>query len=146
MDAPTTLSLGQVAANLAPAFAAGFAVQQCLQIVDSLASWDQMKPDKKRGIMGIISLLLGFVFSLAGLHVLTGILGNTYTPEYPNLWKAADILVSALVISAGTEGFNSVMKFLSYQKESAKADAAGKKAGAANTPAPATAGALALVK
>ena len=56
-----------------------------------------------------------------------------------------DILVSALVISAGTEGFNSIMKFASYQKESAKADAAVKKAAAANTPKPDTPGALAMV-
>jgi hypothetical protein len=56
-----------------------------------------------------------------------------------------DIGISALIVSAGTEGFNSIMKFLSYQKEAAKATAAVKKAVAAATTAPETKGALTLV-
>ena len=137
MEASTSLSVSQVVANLAPAFTAGFAVQQCLQIIDALASWDQMKPDKKKGIMGLISLILGLAFSLAGLRVL-GVMA-------PKFSRVVDIVVSALVISAGTEGFNSIMKFLSYQKETAKADAAVKKAVAATTAVPTTPGALSLV-
>src|SRR5262249_38729687 len=113
MQAQTTLTLGQLVANLSPAFVAGFAVQQCLQIVDALASWDQMKPDKKKGIMGIISLILGGLCAWAGMRVLAAI-----APSFKvSVW--IDVIVSALVISAGTEGFNSIMKFLSYQKESA---------------------------
>ena len=144
METSTTLSLSQVASNLAPAFVAGFAVQQCLQIVDSVASWDLMKPDKKKGIMGIISFALGMGFSVAGLRILANIAPH-FVSTYPGLWKVADIAVSALFISAGTEGFNSIMKFLSYQKETAKAGAAVSKAAAANTPAPDKPGALAMV-
>jgi hypothetical protein len=139
MEISTTLSLAQIASNLAPAFAAGFAVQQCLQVVDAVASWDQMKPDKKKGIMGLISLVLGALLAVSGLRVLIAI-----APNHP-ISAPIDILVSALVISAGTEGFNSIMKFLSYQKESAKADAAVKKAAAANTPQPDKVGAPAMV-
>jgi hypothetical protein len=33
---------------------------------------------------------------------------------------AADVLMTGLVLSAGTEGFNSIMKFMGYAKENAK--------------------------
>lgn len=145
MDNPTTLQLSQVAANLAPAFAAGFAVQQGIHIVDSLADWEKMNPNRKKGIMGLISLALGVLFSLAGLSVLSAVVPPGTNAANSMLWKIADVAISALVISAGTEGFNSVMKFLSYHKESAKADAAVKKAGAAKTAAPTDDGALSLV-
>jgi hypothetical protein len=32
-----------------------------------------------------------------------------------------DVLVTGLVVSGGTEGFNSIMKFLGYKKEEKKA-------------------------
>jgi hypothetical protein len=35
-----------------------------------------------------------------------------------------DFLVTALIISAGTEGFNSLLKLLGYAKETKKGDAA----------------------
>lgn len=35
----------------------------------------------------------------------------------------ADVIVTALVLSAGTEGFNSILKFLGYSKEDKKAQA-----------------------
>jgi hypothetical protein len=34
-----------------------------------------------------------------------------------------DVIVTALVLSAGTEGFNSILKFLGYAKEDKKAQA-----------------------
>ena len=145
MDNSTTLQLSQVVANLAPPFAAGFAVQQGLHIADSLFQWEKMNPDTKKGVMGLISLALGVLFSRAGLSVLGAIVPLGTGAAHSMLWKIADVAISALVISAGTEGFNSVMKFLSYQKESAKAAAAVKKAGAANTTAPTKPGALDLV-
>jgi len=103
-----------------------------------------MKPDRKKGIMGIISLALGIGFSLAGLRILATIAPNFAAPDR-SLWKVVDIAISALFISAGTEGFNSIMKFLSYQKETAKAGAAVSKAAAANTPASDKPGALTMV-
>ena len=141
MEASTALSLGEVAVNLGPAFAAGFAVQQFLQILDPVVSKVVETPDNKKAILGLISFGLGVVFSLSGLRILAAIAPNRA------IWVPADVVVSALFISAGTEGFNSIMKFLSYQKESAKANAAVKKAAAVDTAVPdATAtGALSLV-
>jgi hypothetical protein len=40
--------------------------------------------------------------------------------------KSLDMFVTGLVISGGTEGFNSIMKFLSYKKEEKKIDAVAK--------------------
>jgi hypothetical protein len=45
---------------------------------------------------------------------------------YPRL----DVFVTALILSAGTEGFNSIMKFLGYAKEGKKAEAAGARSSA----------------
>jgi hypothetical protein len=150
MDANLSQTIAKVTVALAPAFACGFAVQQALQIIDPLVSRpDAMnKPDSgnlKRAVMGLISLMMGAL--IAGL-------GKVDVVEA--LSKAADggsltlpiwlgISVNALIISAGTEGFNSIMKFLSYQKESAKADAAVKKADAATKEMPDGKGALDLV-
>jgi hypothetical protein len=39
-----------------------------------------------------------------------------------------DVIVTALIVSAGTEGFNSIMKFLGYAKEDKKADTVEKQA------------------
>jgi len=150
MDVSLPQTIAKVTVALAPAFACGFAVQQALQIIDPLVSKPQMigKPDGanlKRAIMGLISLTLG---------VLIAYLGNVEVIQ--PLSKAADsgsltlpgwlgISVNALIISAGTEGFNSIMKFLSYQKEAAKSDAAVKKADAAAKQVPEGKGALNLV-
>jgi hypothetical protein len=38
-----------------------------------------------------------------------------------------DVLISALVLSAGTEGVNSILKFFKYSKEDKKATAASKE-------------------
>ena len=102
---------------LAPAFAAGFAVQQGLQILDSLFKLDDhITPVRKTALAGIVSMGLGLAFALPanGIHVLKA-MAITTTP-YPN-W--IDSLVSALVISGGTEGFNSIMKFMGYKKDAA---------------------------
>jgi hypothetical protein len=102
---------------LGPAFAAGFAVQQLLEILDPLL--DKITKDKKL-LLGIVSLIVGLVLSFgAGLRVLEP-LGSTAS----TFW---DAIVTGLVVSAGTEGFNSIMKFLGYTKEKQKADAAEKQ-------------------
>ena len=117
---------------LGPAFAAGFAVQQLLEILDPLfdplskkiiEKIKMIQPigvvDKKI-VLGIISLILGFVLTIgAGLRVLR-----------PFLIIRADFLdtiVTALIISAGTEGFNSIMKFLVYAKENKKSETTERK-------------------
>jgi len=146
MDASLAQSnLSQTIANvtvaLAPAFATGFAVQQALQIIDPLISKDGAA---KQAITGMISLTLGLLIAGFGDVLVIGPLvkaaGSSITVKS---W--IDMPVSALIISAGTEGFNSIMKFLSYQKEAAKSDAALKKADAASKPLPQGKGALGLV-
>jgi hypothetical protein len=56
---------------------------------------------------------------LGGLRVLEP-LGATTSATW-------DALVTGLIVSAGTEGFNAIMKFLGYSKEKQKADAAEKQ-------------------
>ena len=106
--------------SLGPAFAAGLAVQQFLELTDRFI--DQFlkligeplgtKIDKKL-VMGLISLFLGLLITIgAGLRVLAplGIQGGDIT----------DVFVTSLVVSSGTESFNSILKFLGYAKEGRK--------------------------
>jgi hypothetical protein len=103
---------------LGPVLAAGFAVQQLLEILNPLVERFTGDNEKaKKMYLGIVSLLLGFGLSFgAGLQVLTA-LGS----PAPYL---VDGVVSGLIISGGTEGINSIMKFLGYTKEKEKANAA----------------------
>ncbi len=136
LTAPQTIA--KVAVALAPAFACGFAVQQALQIVDPLI---KAQGNAKRAVTGGISLVLGAVVALCGhLYILQSLMqataDNTASANSVKISCWIDVIVSALIISAGTEGFNSIMKFLSYQKEAAKADAGVKNVTAANMIAP----------
>ncbi len=113
---------------LAPVFAAGLAVQQFLEILTSVLDLGQRAAFEKhkKAILGLASLTLGLVFaSSSSLRVLkplfTGVVTDPVTiPTY------LDYIVTALVISAGTEGVNSILKFLKYKKEETKGDAAAK--------------------
>ena len=120
-DASVTLNVSNVVAALAPAFAAGFAVQQGLQILDSFVDMEKIAPAKKTGLAGLVSLALGVVFATHGITVLSA-LSNTKYPAW------VDVIVSALVISGGTEGFNSIMKFMGYKKDAAGVDSGQKNA------------------
>lgn len=101
---------------LAPAFATGFAVQQFLEILDPLIEKIIWASGKKL-ILGIVSLIMGLMLAIgAGLRVL-----NPLGVSNADTW---DIIVTGLVISAGTEGFNSIMKFLGYSKDRQKGEAA----------------------
>ena len=102
---------------LGPAFAAGFAVQQLLEILDPVVG--KIKADKKL-VLGIASLVVGLVLAFgAGLRVLRP-LGVADVNYY------LDVIVTALIISAGTEGFNSIIKFLGYTKDKRGKDAGAK--------------------
>jgi hypothetical protein len=94
----------------------------------------------------LISLALGALIAVYGKVDVVKALSTAISDKTPLVlpWLLS-ISVNALIISAGTEGFNSVMKFLSYQKESAKSDAAVKKADAAAKQVPDGKGALGLV-
>ncbi|MEA3548417.1 MAG: hypothetical protein U9R66_12225 [Thermodesulfobacteriota bacterium] len=91
-----------------PIFAAGFAVQQFTEILSPL-----FKKWKNQTVTSLFSLLLGFILAFWGnLRILEPLCyeGNEF-------W---DIFVTALVISAGTEGINSIIKFLGYAKADKK--------------------------
>jgi hypothetical protein len=102
---------------LGPAFAAGFAVQRLLEILDPLLEKIPLVKKYKKIILGIVSLIIGLILAFGvGLRVLR-----------PLGVVNADVLdgaVTALIVSAGTEGFNSILKFLGYTKENTKTIAA----------------------
>src|SRR5689334_6475970 len=88
---------------LAPVFAAGLGIQQLGELLDPIV--DKVASNSKRVVLAVISLALGLVVAFgAKLHVLA-ILGA----------RDDDILnplVTGLIISGGTEGINSILKFL----------------------------------
>ena len=115
---------------LAPIFAAGFAVQQLLELIDPIIASGVKAPATKKVVVGIISLGIGLLLSGFGdfrvLTVLFKASSGSSTWNHPWL----DGLVTGLILSAGTEGFNSIMKFLGYAKEGKKAEAAAAKTSA----------------
>ena len=106
---------------LGPAFGAGFAVQRALEILGSILDLISTRwagaTRLKAVTLGLVSFGIGWALAAwAGISVL-----NPLTdPDPPRIW---DILVTALVVSAGTEGLNSILKFLQYQKEEQKGEA-----------------------
>jgi|SRR5215467_4190721 len=114
---------------LGPAFATGFALQRALDILDdpiaaligrggASASSQEVIRWKKYATSGI-SLGAGLLVAIfGGMHVL-GPLGFYSGNPSAGIWWL-DVAVTGLIISAGTEGFNSIMKFLGYSKENAK--------------------------
>lgn len=102
---------------LLPVLAAGFAVQRLLEILDPVVV-RLGGEEKKRHYLGLLSLIAGLTVAFrAHLQVLLNLGISTGGFEY------LDYLVSGLIISAGTEGVNSILKFLSYKKEEKKEEA-----------------------
>jgi hypothetical protein len=94
---------------LAPAFAAGLAVQRGLDILDPVLEFLGQGKTKKM-ILGLVSFGLGLGLALlTNIRVLAtfGVTGN----------DAVDLVATALVVSAGTETLNSLLKYLGYKKE-----------------------------
>lgn len=119
--------MDQLVATIVPIFAAGFAIQQFLEILDPIVVRLIGERDKKL-ILGIISLIAGLLIAFGtGLRVLAPLCIYTDIQE-GSYFDLLDALITAFIISAGTEGINSVMKFLGYAKESKKGDAAALKA------------------
>ena len=119
---------------LAPAFAAGFAVQRLLEILDPLAE-TVAGPEKKKIVLGLSSLIAGLGFAGGvGLRVLVHLGAYTFGSRFDRN-DLIDLFVTGLVISAGTEGFNSILKFMNYKKEDQKAEANTKAITAASTQA-----------
>ncbi|MCQ8904043.1 MAG: hypothetical protein NQU42_08140 [Methanothrix sp.] len=119
--------MDQLVATVVPIFAAGFAIQQFLEILDPIVVRLIGERDKKL-ILGIISLIAGLLIAFGtGLRVLAPLCIYSDVQE-GYYFDLLDALITAFIISAGTEGINSVMKFLGYAKESKKGDAAALKA------------------
>ena len=117
-------------AALAPAFAAGFALQRLLEILDPILE-KLASGNNKKIALGIVSLLCG-----AGLATWPQfrVLSHLVVPE-GSISTWLDYLVTSLIISGGTEGVNSILKFLKYKKEDAKNEAASKAPANANAAA-----------
>ena len=107
---------------LAPVFAAGLAIQQLLELLDPIVTRVVGDANKKIG-HGILSLIAGLALAFgAGLRVLGPLGGQDFGPWDENV----DKFVTGLIISGGTQGINSIMKFMGYAKEGKKAEAAAK--------------------
>jgi hypothetical protein len=114
---------------LAPAFAAGFALQRLLEILDPIL--DRIKNgENQKIVLGLISFAAGLgLASWPKIRVLSQLVAPDTVPS------VLDYLVTALIVSGGTEGFNSILKFLSFKKEEAKGEAQTKAATAATATA-----------
>jgi carbon starvation protein CstA len=115
-------TLDKLVLALAPGFAAGFAVQRLLEIVDAVlafvfaAAWAN-RPNLKTFVLMILSIVAGFALAIGtGVRVLQP-LGATGVDAW-------DVVVTALVVSAGTEGANSILKYLGYKKDEQKKETA----------------------
>ncbi|HTG92282.1 MAG TPA: hypothetical protein VL866_06835 [Pyrinomonadaceae bacterium] len=140
---------------LAPIFAASVALQQILEVLSVFVErW--VGEQRKKAALGIIGFVIGIVLAyMFGLNLME----YFKTPDSAGALKALpyagtflDKVVTALVLSAGTEGTNSIVKFLKYLKEDKKATAAEtlqllrKQAGEATIPTAASAAERTLQK
>jgi hypothetical protein len=116
---------------LAPGFVAGFGVQRVLELGDAVLGRNQWIKDHKAPLAAAVSIALGFLFAwVTNVRVLKPLAG---TNPVPDVW---DLVLTALVVSAGTEGMNSILKYLGYKKDSADEDSKAKeKKNVANTEA-----------
>jgi hypothetical protein len=112
------LFMDEITKSLRPAFVAGFAVQRTLEILDPLFV---KLGDSKKIIFSLISLGMALAIAFGARFQMLHILASNISMR-----PTFDMLLTGLVIGGGTEGFNSIMKFLSYKKEEKKIDALAK--------------------
>ena len=123
MDAP---SISDIVKALAPAFVAGFAVQQAVELVSSMAAFISNFDNNvklKKAALSVVALVFS-IFIVCALHLDVMKVFNPGDDCPSPFWHA---VITIVFISAGTEGFNSLLKWISYKKEDAKASAAEKK-------------------
>lgn len=104
---------------LLPILAVGFAVQRLMEILDPVVDLVLTKlgrPESKKIFLGLASLITGLVLAFTAKLQFLLYLGVNLT-QFPAF---LDYLVTGLILSGGTEGVNSVLKFLSYKKEGRK--------------------------
>jgi hypothetical protein len=120
------MTLADIVTALGPAFAGPMAIQHVNELLDPLASRTSSDPNKKKTIMGIFSvaLALAALYCAPQLRILHVLQSYADSEHWMCFW---DDILSALIISTGTEGVNSIVKFLGYAKEQKKSDAAKSK-------------------
>jgi hypothetical protein len=109
------VAVDSLVTSFAPAFACGLALQRLLELADPIL--DAIAKGRKKLVVSLIALAVGIAFAAsANLRVLErlGVADK----------DVVDFAVTALLVSAGTDGFNSLFKFLGYAKEQKKAAAA----------------------
>lgn len=116
----------EIVKALAPAFVAGFAVQQAVEVVSSVAAFLPKFDDNvkvKKAVLSLVAVVFSWcIVCTLGLDVM-----QVFNPgnDCPSpFWHA---VVTVIFISAGTEGFNSLLKWITYKKEDTKATAGAKK-------------------
>jgi hypothetical protein len=121
------MDMAHLVVALAPAFAAGFALQRLLEILDPIL--DRIKNgENKKIVLGLISFAAGLgLATWPKIRVLNQLVAPDTVPSL------LDYLVTGLIVSGGTEGFNSILKFMSYKKEEKKQEANTKTITAAST-------------
>lgn|SRR5262249_30183788 len=108
-------------------FACGVGVQRLVAILDAFDTWRKADAATRAWISAAISFAFGLlVVGLTDVRILKAIATATKGTLGGDHSALVDVIVSALIISAGTEGFNSIIKFLGYAKEQTKATAAAK--------------------
>ena len=116
-------NLDKLIPALAPLFAAGLAIQQLGELLSPVL--DKISTEYKKVVFGLISLTLGlavaFLFQAQVLNLLFDV-----PPDDPDKYVYLDRFISGLIISTGTEGVNSILKFLKFKKEETKNEAAKK--------------------
>lgn len=96
--------------------------QQAQDVASPSRSADDEERKKKALVLGYVSLMVGVIFVLfTSIRVAKYVIPEGSGVIIPD---AVDAAITALIISAGTEGVNSVLKFLGYAKDNQKAPAA----------------------
>lgn len=107
-------------------FVAGLVVQRVLEILDPVTVKFIQNSNTKKIVLGFTSLGLGCALcTFADMRIFHAL--RTLFSDFRELPSWLDIFASGIFISAGTEGFNNLLKFANYKKEASKADAASKK-------------------
>ena len=103
--------------NLTPLFVAGLAIQQLIEMPDALLSTFAGYDKYKKLIIRLIAVVCGMWLAIEGHFSVLKVVGGT-VPDY------VDHFLSGLIVSGGTESFNSIVKFMGYAKEDKKNAAA----------------------
>jgi hypothetical protein len=111
------LNMTTIVTALAPAFAVGLGIQHLNELLDAVFSaMAGANTNRKKLFMGLSSLFFGGAATLLlNLHIVQLLTDAGSQPGVA--FRVMDGAVTALIISTGTEGINSIVKFLGYAKD-----------------------------